>query len=84
MKRPYFPSAAVFLCNGSKCGKHKDFRKALKSNLKQVDGAELFLMECSDRCKFAPVLCVQPQNAWYFEADESDLPSIQEDLKTPL
>lgn len=78
MKSPSFPDNSVFLCSGSKCGKHKDFRKHLKNALKNRGKAdlEIFLMECTDRCRFAPVLCLQPHNIWYYQADETTVADL--------
>lgn len=84
MKKVGFPEVSIFICDGSKCGKHKDFRKALKQEIKNLDiskDIEMFKIECTDRCKFAPVMCVQPLNQWYHQCDESDLPDILKDIK---
>lgn len=84
MKKPQFPDVSIFMCNGSKCGKHKDFRKELKnevkSKIKHLD-VEFFKMECTDRCKFAPVLSLQPSNIWYCEADSDTIPKIIKQIK---
>lgn len=73
MKKPEFPDVSVFACNGSKCGKHKDFRKHLKNELRErvYADVEIFWTECTDRCKFAPVLSLQPHNIWFYNGDES-------------
>ena len=84
MKKPHFPDISLFVCNGSKCGKHKDFRKALKSELKSTYlplEVEVFKIECTDRCKFAPVASLQPSNIWYHHCDESTAPRIIEEIK---
>lgn len=67
-----FPKKALFLCNGSKCGKHKEIKKYFKTAIKEKNlnkTVEVFEMECSDRCKYAPILYVQPQNTWYDKVD---------------
>jgi (2Fe-2S) ferredoxin len=71
------PEKAIFVCVGSKCGKRggKDMCKELKDQLKQYglkDKVEIIKMECTDRCKFAPVLSVQPANVWFKEYEERD------------
>lgn len=84
MKKPQFPDISLFVCNGSKCGKHKDFRKMLKSELKNrfsEEEVEVFRTECTDRCKFAPVVSLQPSNIWYYECDEDTIPHIFEEIK---
>lgn len=78
-----FPEKSIFVCDGSKCGRHKEVRKYLKEAIKEhhlKDRVEIFKMECSDRCKHAPVLCVQPDNRWYAETTLKDAEKIITDL----
>jgi (2Fe-2S) ferredoxin len=80
-----FPEKSIFICDGSKCGRHKEVRKHLKEAIKEhhlKDRVEIFKMECSDRCKHAPVLCVQPANEWYSEVTLRDTDKIITDLLT--
>lgn len=82
MKKPDFPDIALFACNGSKCGKHKDFRKTLKSEIKDnFKDVEIFRTECTDRCKHAPIVSLQPINIWYYECTESTVSSIIKEIK---
>ncbi len=84
MSNPDFPSQAVFVCSGSKCGKHKEVRKYLKERIKEEFGkgtVEIFKMECSDRCKHAPILSVQPANTWYAETSPLEVEKIITQLK---
>lgn len=83
MKKPAFPDVSLFVCNGSKCGRHKDFRKLLKNEIRHRVHADIgiFRTECTDRCKFAPVLCLQPHNIWFYEADEHTVEHIVEVLR---
>ena len=77
-----FPEKSIFICNGSKCGKHKDVRKAIKESIKErqlKDTIEIFKMECSDRCKHAPVMCVQPINKWYSDVRVEEVEKIIKD-----
>jgi len=46
----------------------KDF---LKANRFQYQ-VEILKTECTDRCKQAPVACLQPQNIWLVEFNEKD------------
>ncbi|MEA5257891.1 (2Fe-2S) ferredoxin domain-containing protein [Arcicella aquatica] len=65
-----FPEKSIFICDGSKCGKHKEVRKIFKDAIKEndlKDTVEIFKIECTDRCKQAPVMCFQPQNKWFTE-----------------
>lgn len=70
------PEHIVYVCLGSKCNKHgaKDLYKKMKSLIKKSgrQDVELIKTECTDRCKMAPVLSIQPQNQWLlnYETDE--------------
>ncbi|WP_026998181.1 (2Fe-2S) ferredoxin domain-containing protein [Flectobacillus major] len=67
MSNLHFPEKSIFICDGSKCGKHKEIRKFLKEAIKDnglKDRVEIVKIECTDRCKHAPILCFQPQNQW--------------------
>ena len=78
-----FPEKSIFICDGKKCGQHKDVRKQLKEVIKEhhlKDRIEIFKIECSDRCKHAPVLCVQPANRWYSDITVKDTEQIINDL----
>jgi (2Fe-2S) ferredoxin len=79
----HFPEKSVFVCAGSKCGKHKEVRKYIREAIKQNHAKgriEVFKMECSDRCKHAPVLCVQPDNKWHADVTLTDAEKIVKDL----
>lgn len=83
MKKVEFPEKSIFICVGSKCGKYKEIRKHLKEAIKDKglkQEVEIFKMECTDRCKHAPILCVQPQNEWYSEASYRDIDEIVKEL----
>lgn len=72
MSKITFPNKAIFMCNGSKCGKHKEVKKYIKQINKENDTTEkieIFKMECSDRCKSAPIVYYQPENVWLEKAD---------------
>jgi NADH:ubiquinone oxidoreductase subunit E len=72
MSKITFPSKALFICNGSKCGKHKEIRKYIKKSNKEKEQdqkIEVFKMECSDRCKSAPIGYYQPDNLWLEKVD---------------
>lgn len=84
MRKPSFPQNSIFFCDGSSCGEHKDLRKKIKQRLKDedmYDDVEIFKIECSDRCKFAPILSVQPANKWFYEAKKSDINEILDLLR---
>lgn len=83
MGKPEFPSKSIYVCAGSKCGKYKEIRKYLKESI-SANGlkkkVEVFKIECSDRCKHAPILCVQPENQWYSETSYRDIDEIVANL----
>ncbi len=67
-----FPKKSIFVCNGSKCGKHKEIKQYFKSVLKENElhkSVEIFQLKCSDRCKHAPILYSQPEDKWYHKVD---------------
>ncbi len=71
------PDKVIYICTGSKCGKRggksvcKDLKDLIKKN-DLGDEIEIIKMECTDRCKFAPVLSIQPANVWVKEYNEKD------------
>jgi len=83
MKKLDAPDKVIFICDGKKCGHYskelrKDFRIELKDNglRKEVD---VVRMTCTDNCKHAPVISIQPKNAWIGEVDGKDVPRIVKD-----
>ncbi|TDB62365.1 (2Fe-2S) ferredoxin domain-containing protein [Arundinibacter roseus] len=78
-----FPEKTIFVCDGKKCGRHSDVRKWLKEEIKQNDlknEVELVRIECTDRCKHAPILCFQPANRWFAEVSERDVKKLFEEF----
>lgn len=81
MSKFHEPENIIYVCVGSKCSKRggKDMCKELKHLIKeagQKDEMEVIKVECSDRCKYAPVLSVQPANVWFKEYSEKDVHRI--------
>ena len=77
-KSPSFPEKVIYICQGSKCGKRggKDLEKFCKEVIKAnklKDEVEIIITECTDRCKFAPIICFQPENIWLSEATEKEV-----------
>lgn len=71
------PEQVIYVCTGSKCKKKggkqisKDYVNYLKkSGMK--GRVEIIKTDCTDRCKFAPVVCFQPQNEWHLQVDEHE------------
>jgi len=78
MSKFHTPEKVIYVCVGSKCGKRggKDLCKSLKGYVKETglkDTAEVIKVECTDRCKFAPVLSIQPENIWLKEYSEKEV-----------
>jgi NADH:ubiquinone oxidoreductase subunit E len=79
MSKVKFPEKSIFVCVGDKCGKYKEIRKYLKESIKDrglKQKVEIFKIECTDRCKHAPIMSVQPANAWYSETSYKDVEEI--------
>lgn len=82
MSKLKFPSQTIFVCDGSKCGKHKEIRRFWKNAIKEADlkdEVEIVKIECTDRCKYAPIVCVQPANQWYSEVSLKEAKQIFEE-----
>lgn len=75
------PDKVLYICTGSKCGKKggKELYKAAKAYLKHStdqNNIELIRIECTDRCKFAPVCNIQPGNIWLKEYHQKEVLSL--------
>jgi NADH:ubiquinone oxidoreductase subunit E len=79
------PDKVVYVCTGSKCSKRggKDMYKTLKSfckhNAYQQD-IEVIRVECTDRCDYAPVCTIQPDNIWLKEYHQKDVLKLLQQL----
>lgn len=74
-----FPKKAVFVCTGSKCGKHKEVNKYFKLAIKEYSlkkEVEIFKIECSGRCKDAPIVFDSFENQWIANATVSKAEKI--------
>ncbi|WP_041537158.1 (2Fe-2S) ferredoxin domain-containing protein [Pseudopedobacter saltans] len=85
MSKFCIPEHVIYICTGSKCSKRggKECYKTLKSFLKDSklrDKIELVRIECTDRCKFAPVLNFQPDNIWLKEYSEKEVLTVLSDI----
>jgi NADH:ubiquinone oxidoreductase subunit E len=75
MSKFHSPDKILYVCVGSKCSKKggKELCKTLKPYVKHHKdqyNIEVIKTECTDRCKFAPVLSIQPDNIWLKEYTE--------------
>jgi (2Fe-2S) ferredoxin len=71
------PDKVIYVCTGSKCKKKggKENGKVLRSLIKEFGlkgQVEVIKTECTDRCDFAPVMCIQPDNHWMHHVNEAD------------
>ena len=85
MSKFQIPENTIYICQGSKCSKKgsRELYKNLKHHLKSSgmkDDIELIITECTDRCKFAPVLSAQPTNIWLKEYTSKDVLKLLEDI----
>ena len=69
------PDQVISVCTGSKCKKRggKEISKLFRSQIKDAglqDQVEVIKTDCTDRCKFAPVMSLQPQNLWFHDVTE--------------
>lgn len=69
------PKQVIYVCTGSKCKKRggKELSKLFRSQNKAAglkDVVEIIKTDCTDRCKFGPIISLQPQNMWLQEVTE--------------
>ncbi|RZJ79626.1 MAG: (2Fe-2S) ferredoxin domain-containing protein [Chryseobacterium sp.] len=80
MKRIEAPEKIVFICDGKKCGQYsKEVRKGFKAAAKEIGMKNILgiaRMDCTDNCKHAPVVTIQPNNVWMGEVSGGDVPDI--------
>ena len=80
MKKIQAPEKVIYICDGKKCGRYsKEIRKCFKEAIKEAGmkrEVELVRMDCTDNCKCAPVISIQPQNIWIGEVEEQNVPVI--------
>lgn len=83
MKKLDAPEKVIFICDGKKCGDYsKEIRKSFRIELKDCGlkkMVDVVRMGCSDNCKHAPVIAIQPKNVWIGEITEKNVPSIIKD-----
>jgi (2Fe-2S) ferredoxin len=80
MKKLDAAEKVVFICDGKKCGRYsKEIRKVFKDDIKEFGlkrEMKTVFMSCTDNCKHAPVVSLQPHNVWIGEVDGNDVPGI--------
>ncbi|ARS36276.1 (2Fe-2S) ferredoxin domain-containing protein [Pontibacter actiniarum] len=70
------PDKVIYVCTGSKCKKKggKDLGKMFRGMIKELGlkgQVEVVKTDCTDRCDYAPVICMQPDNFWVAQTDEA-------------
>lgn len=84
------PQRVIYVCTGSKCKKRggKELSKLFRDRVKSAglqDTVEIIKTDCTDRCKFAPVISFQPQNIWLPAVTELQaLQVFQQYVQAPL
>ncbi|WP_158990089.1 (2Fe-2S) ferredoxin domain-containing protein [Mucilaginibacter sp. L196] len=72
------PERVIYVCTGSKCSKRggKELYKNVKAFSKYYgdkNDLEVIQVDCFDRCKYAPVCNIQPDNIWLKEYHEKEV-----------
>jgi NADH:ubiquinone oxidoreductase subunit E len=84
MSRFTIPDKTLYICTDSKCGKRggKEMYKIAKSFVKYTTDPEIEVVrtECTDRCKYAPVCSLQPDNIWLKEYSEKEVLKLLSDM----
>ncbi|MGV3589595.1 MAG: (2Fe-2S) ferredoxin domain-containing protein [Adhaeribacter sp.] len=76
------PQQVIYVCAGDKCKKRggkeigKLFRSMAKAAGLKDTVVEIIKTDCTDRCKFAPVMSIQPQNIWLHDVTETQATQI--------
>ncbi|MEO4005653.1 MULTISPECIES: (2Fe-2S) ferredoxin domain-containing protein [unclassified Flavobacterium] len=87
MKKLDAPQKAIYFCDGSKCSKeNKHNRKAIRTLVKEAglkNEVALVKTFCTDNCKCAPVIAVQPENLWFGDVSEKKAVQIFEEYIAP-
>jgi NADH:ubiquinone oxidoreductase subunit E len=69
------PEKVIYVCTGSKCKKKggKEIGKSIREKIKELGlkgRVEVVKTDCTDRCDYAPVICMQPANIWLSQATD--------------
>ncbi|TAE71432.1 MAG: (2Fe-2S) ferredoxin domain-containing protein [Bacteroidetes bacterium] len=77
-KKPKIPEKTIIICIGSEC-RHKG-NKELIDNIKKTikeqhlkDVCSIVKTHCMGRCKFAPIVSVQPDNLWLYDISQKEI-----------
>jgi NADH:ubiquinone oxidoreductase subunit E len=76
------PDKVLFICTGSKCAKRggKEMYKLAHKFAKHAgEDIEVFRIECTDRCDYAPVCTISPGNTWLKEYSPKEVLKLLED-----
>ena len=82
MSKFNIPERVIYVCVGSKCEKRGG--KSMYKKLKSYRGVvEIIKTDCTDRCEYAPVLSIQPDNIWLKEYSEKTVIKTLEEVIKP-
>lgn len=80
MKKIDAPRKVIFICDGKKCTKYNTgIRQQCKALIKENGLKKEFAVlktECTDNCKHAPVMHLQPPNVWLGTVEVKDVAGI--------
>jgi len=74
MSKFVIPERVLYVCTGSKSV------NAYPKHHRDLGGVEVIRIECTDRCDFAPVCNIQPDNIWLKEYSEKDVLKLLQKL----
>ena len=79
------PEKVIYVCTGSKCKKEggKTLKKLFNNMIKEYDmkgKVEVIKTGCTDRCKFAPNICFQPDNLWFYKVHGNEAQRLFEEI----
>ena len=75
------PEQVIYVCTGDKCKKRggKQIARFYKDHIKQSGSKgkiEIIKTDCTDRCKYGPIVCFQPQNEWHMHVQENEADAL--------
>jgi (2Fe-2S) ferredoxin len=81
----YTPEQVMYVCTGSKCKKKggKELSKLFRGLIKEMGlkgKVEVIKTDCTDRCDFAPVVSIQPDNTWLPQVTETKAKEVFQEL----
>ncbi|TAE47001.1 MAG: (2Fe-2S) ferredoxin domain-containing protein [Cytophagales bacterium] len=77
-KKLHTPEKIILVCLGSKCKEkgNKDLVQDLKKTIKEnhlKNTCEIIKVNCLGKCKYAPIVSVQPDNVWFSDITQKEI-----------